>query len=186
MTPDDSRTRYLVWPERQRTPAVELPDGYSIRTYRSEDRDALASLLDGGWDIADHELQQFIDHVLPRGLFLVETRDAGDLVGAVGAVHNPDGGRHYFPFGGEIGYLYVADAHRRRGLGRALASAATRRLDDAGYTSIRVGTRSPGAALLFLNLAFRPFSPTPADVGSWRAVYDELGLPFDPDRVVTP
>lgn len=185
MHPDVADTRYLVWPEHQRPPSVALPDGYAMRTYR-DDRDALHGLLNQHWTLDDEELQDFVDHVLPNGLFLVETRDSGDLVGAVGAVHNPDAGGHYFPFGGEIGYLYVAEGHRRRGLGYALASAATRRLDSAGYTSIRAATQNPIAVLLFLNLAYRPFAADSADAGSWRAIYDELGIPFDRDRVVTP
>lgn len=186
MTPDVADARYLVWPERQRPPSVELPDDYAIRTYQQDDRDALLDLLQAHWPLTDDELQDYLDHILPNGLFLVETRDHGELVGAAGAVHNPDGGDQYFPFGGEVGYLYVAESHRRQGIGYALASAATRRLDAAGYTSIRAGTQNPIAVLLFLNLAYQPFAPSSDAAGSWRPVYDELGIPFDRDRVVTP
>lgn len=186
MSPDVADTRYLVWPERQRPPSVDVPDGYAMRTYQQDDRDALRDLLEGYWPISDDDLQEYIDHVLPNGLFLVETRDTGDLVGAVGAVHNPEAESHYFPFGGEVDYLYVAEDHRRQGLGYALASAATRRLDAAGYTSIRAGTQNPIAVVLFLNLAYRPFAATEDAAGGWRPIYDELGIPFDRNRVVTP
>lgn len=186
MNPDVADTRYLVWPERQRPPSVDLPDGYSMRTYREDDHAAMLGLLQAHWPISDDELQDYVDHALPNGLFLVETRANGELVGAAGALHNPDAGDHYFPFGGEVGYLYVAEGHRRQGIGYALASAATRRLDSAGYTSIRAGTQNPIAVLLFLNLAYHPFSPSQDAVGAWRPVYDDLGLPFDRDRVVTP
>lgn len=185
MTPDVPETRYLVWPERQRPPAVDVPDGYAMRTYREDDRDALQALLQSEWQLDDHALQEFIDHVLPNGLFLAETRTTGELVGTAAAVHNPEGSQHYFPFGGEVAYLYVDEEHRRQGLGRALTAAATRRLDSAGYTSIRAGTQNPAAVLLFLDLAFLPFSPHEDDIGAWRQIYDELGLPFDRDRVVT-
>lgn len=181
-----TETRYLVWPERQRPPAVDLPDGYALRAYTPHDRDVLVGLLREHWAFDDDLFQEYLDRVLPRGLFLVETRSAGNLVGTVGAIHNPDAGRHYFPFGGEVAYLYVRREHRRQGIGRALTAAAVRRLDAAGYTSIRVGTRNPNAILLFLDLAFEPFSVDQTDVGAWRTIYDELGLPFDRDRVVTP
>lgn len=186
MSPDLAEPYYLVWPERQRPPSVDLPDDYSIRTYREDDRDAVRDLLQSHWSLSDADLQDYLDHVLPNGLFLLETREHGDLVGTAGAVHNPDAGTHYFPFGGEVGYLYVAEGHRRQGLGYALASAATRHLEGAGYTSIRAGTQNPTAVLLFLNLAYRPFSSSREAAPNWRSVYDELGIPFDPDRVVTP
>lgn len=186
MDADVAETRYLVWPERQRPPSVELPDRYSLRTYREDDHAALMGLLREHWALDESSFQDFIDQVLPSGLFLVETRTHGELVGTAAAIHNPNGSRHYFPFGGEIAYLYVTEGHRRAGVGRALSAAATRRLTDAGYTSIRAGTRNPAAVLLFLDLGFRPFSRSPEEVGAWRSIYDELGLPFDRDRVVTP
>lgn len=186
MSPDVAETYYLVWPERQRPPSIELPERYSMRSYRQDDRTALHELLQEHWSLPVEAFQDYVDHVLPNGLFLVETRDHGDLVGTVGAVHNPDAGDHYFPFGGEVGYLYVDPAHRQQGIGYALASAATRRLDSAGYTSIRVATQNQIGVLLFLNLAYRPFSRSSETAGAWRAVYDELGIPFDPARVVTP
>lgn len=186
MNADVAETRYLVWPERQRPPSVDLPTEYSLRTYRQDDRDALQRLLREHWDLDETQFQTYLDRVLPSGLFLVETRESGDLVGTAGAIHNPKASRHRFPFGSEIAYLYVDENHRRRGLGRAMSAAATRRLIDAGYTSIRAGTTNPAAVLLFLDLAYRPFARSSDAVGLWRTIYDELGLPFDRDRVVTP
>lgn len=186
MSADVTDTRYLVWPERQRPPSVDLPAEYSLRTYREDDRAALLGLLRQHWELGTNLFQTYLDRVLPNGLFLVETRESGDLVGTTAAIHNPDASTHHFQFGGEIAYLYVDANHRRNGLGRAMSAAATRRLIDAGYTSIRAGTTNPAAVLLFLDLAFRPFARSSDAVGSWRTIYDELGLPFDRDRVVTP
>jgi mycothiol synthase len=180
-------TRYLVWPEGLRPPDVEVPGRYALRTSRlsGSDRDAVETLLDAaGWDDAD--VEWFRDRVLPKGGFVAIQRATNAVVGTCAAIHNPDAGAHHFPFGGELAYLAVDPEHRRRGLGRALSAAATRRLLEAGYESIRVGVapdRLPALAL-YLNAGFTPYLLDDEDVGRWRDVFDRLGLPFDPEHCV--
>lgn len=130
------------------------------------------------------DVDSFRDAVLPKGCFVDVERATNAVVGTCSATHNPNAGEHHFPFGGELASLAVGPEHRRRGLGRALSAAATRRLLDAGYDSIRVGVapdRLP-ALSLFLNVGFAPCLLEDGDVGRWRDVFDELGLPFDPER----
>jgi ribosomal protein S18 acetylase RimI-like enzyme len=180
-------TRYLVWPQGLRPPDVEVPEKYALRASRltGSDRDAVETLHEeAGWH--DIDVDEFRDRALPNGYFVAVERATNAVVGTCTAIHNPDAGAHHFPFGAELAYLAVEPEHRRRGLGRALVAAATRRLLDAGYDSIRVGVaadRLPALAL-YLNAGFAPCLLDDEDVGHWRDVFDRLGLPFDPERCV--
>ncbi|MFB6269719.1 MAG: N-acetyltransferase family protein [Halobacterium sp.] len=186
---DADATRYLVWPEGLRPPDVDVPEGYALRTSRLDgrDRDAVADLLEGeGCPADDDHLAAFRDRVLPSGCFVAVERATNAVVGTCAATHNPDAGRHHFPFGGEVACLVVDPHYRREGLGRALAAAATRRLLEAGYDSVRAGVdpERTAALSLFLNAGYAPFLLSEADVGRWRDVFDALGLPFDRKRCV--
>lgn len=226
---------YLVWPPSRLDdpprPAAgprsefgspgSLPDGYRLRTYREGDRGGLTRLIrDEGWQFDADERADYLDRVLPRGLFFVEVADPdavaagdeggaasgsgrptgranrdgggdrrgvpevreGDLVATAGALHDPGGDAHYFPFGGSVGYVVVAPAHRERGLGRSVAGAAVRRLLDAGYRSVRVGTepRRLPAIALYLSLGFVPFRHDERAIERWERIHARLDRPFDP------
>lgn len=195
-------TRYLAWPEGLRPPDVDVPDEYALRTTRLADRDrrTVAALLDTYQDTAgDERADALRDYVLPNGWFVAVERATNAVVGTVSAVHDPgdevgtrplsedrDATDHYFPFGGAVCSLVVSPAHRREGLGCALAAAATRRLLDAGYDSVRVGVdpENLAAAALFVHAGFAPAVLSSGDVGRWRDVFDALGVPFDPERCV--
>lgn len=190
-TRGDGGTLYLLWPEGLRPPTVEMPEGYALRTSRlaGRDREAFGDLLDAaGWSVDESGVDEFRERVLPNGSFVAVERATNAVVGTGSAIHNPDAGSHYFPFGGELAYLVVAPGHRREGLGRALAAAATRRLLDAGYDSVRVGVDPDRTAALslYLNAGYAPCLLADGDVGRWRDVYDALGLPFDRERCVRP
>lgn len=202
-------TLYLLWPDGLRPPEVDVPEGYALRTSRltGRDRDAVEELLaaggracedgdggegDGGdssdGTAAGADVEAFRDRVLPNGAFVAVERATNAVVGTCSAVHHPDAGEYRFPFGGALAYLVVDPAHRREGLGRALAAAATRRLLDAGYDSVRVGVEPDQlpALALYLNAGYAPCVLEGGDVGRWRDVFDRLGLPFDPERCVRP
>lgn len=182
-------TLYLLWPDGLRPPDVDVPDGYALRASRlaGRDREAVADLLTaGGWSVGADRFEEFRDRALPNGAFVAVERATNAVVGTCAAVHNPNAGGHRFPFGGELAYLVVAPEHRREGLGRALAAAATRRLLDAGYDSVRVGVDAnrTAALSLCLNAGFAPCLLGDGGVGRWRDVFDALGLPFDRQRCV--
>lgn len=187
---------YLVWPRGLRPPEVSVPDGYALRTVRGGegDRDRVRELLATECRVGPDVECELFDRVLPNGLFFAveEGREArragiGDAVGTCAALHNPDGGDHYFPFGGELAALVVQEGYRRQGIGQALAAASVRRFRDAGYRSIRteVDPEQLPAVRLLLNLGFRPFAVDETAVGRWRRAYDRLGLVFDPESCVS-
>lgn len=189
MSERDASTLSLLWPDGLRPPAVDVPDGYALRTSQlaGRDRDAVVDLLSAaGWSVGTDRVDEFRDAVLPNGCFVAVERATNVVVGTCSAVHNPDSGDHHFPFGGELDFLVVDPEHRREGLGRALAAAATRRLLDAGYDSVRVDVAADrrAALWLFLNAGFAPCLLADEDVGRWRDVFDALGLPFDRERCV--
>jgi len=61
----------------------------------------------------------------------------------------------------EMKRLYVRDAHRGKGLGRALAEAAIRAAREAGCTRIVLDTlpKMREAQVLYQTLGFRPIAP---------------------------
>jgi len=171
-----------TWPRGLRPPTVSMPDGYALRTtdLAGDDADAVAALVGEG-TVADYR-----NRALPSGWFVAVERATNRVVGTCAALHDPDGEAADFPFGGRVGALFVDPEHRNRGVGRALAAAATGRLLDAGYDSVRV--RAPASATPALHVAvtadYAPCVLEDGDVGRWRSVFDDLGLPFDPSQCV--
>jgi mycothiol synthase len=161
-----------------------MPVGYTLRTYRECDEPSLLNLLGSDDEsMTEKEWHQYRNMLLPNGLFLVEANHSSDLVGTAGAVHNPNPGRYYFPFGGELGYLMVARDHRKQGLGVAVCAAVVGRFLSAGYENIRVCVqehRLP-AIRLYLNLGFQPFLHSTQVEKRWLRVCELLSVSYKPD-----
>jgi mycothiol synthase len=160
-----------------------LPTGYALRVYQDADDQQLLDLLSSdGEPMGEAGWQEYRNKLLPNGLFLIEDLRDARLIATAGAVHNPNPGRYYFPFGGELGYLIVAQDRRRQGLGTAVCSAVVRRLRSAGYENIRVCVqehRLP-AIRTYLQLGFEPFLHSVEVEQRWQRVFDTLNLPFTP------
>ena len=176
---------YMLWRGDMRDVSESrVAAGYTLRTYRDDDNQNLLELLGSDGETMDQSAwQQYRDMLLPNGLFLVQDR-FNSLVATAGAVHNPNPGRHYFPFGGELGYLIVAQTHRQCGLGRAVCLAVVRRLLSAGYDSIRVCVqehREP-AIRTYLNIEFEPFLHSPEIEERWKRICEQLQIDFTPER----
>jgi mycothiol synthase len=176
---------YMLWPRHllSRPPDVDLPSGYAVRPYQDGDEAAYRALLStDGWSMTDPQWDDYRDRLLPNGLFLIVHAGRGALVATAGAIHNPNPGRYYFPFGGELGMLTVRPDHRGRGLGRAASALAVRRLLAAGYESIRVGVqgfRLP-ALKTYLKLGFVPFLHHDGLPPRWQRICEQLDWPYTP------
>ena len=70
--------------------------------------------------MTDAYWQDYLERVLPHGLFMLWHTTSNAAVATAGAIHNPRGSRYYFPFGGELAYLIVHPEHRGHGLGIVL------------------------------------------------------------------
>jgi mycothiol synthase len=176
---------YLLWPRLKRDVAESyVAQGYALRTYcESDDRRLLELQGIDGEPMSEHAWRQYRDGLLPKGLFVMEHVTSARLVATAGAVHNPNPGRYYFPFGGEVGYLIVAPEHRRRGLGAAVCAAAVSRLLAAGYENIRVCVqehRLP-AIRTYLRLGFEPFLHSAEVEQRWQRVAALIGWRFTPE-----
>jgi mycothiol synthase len=132
----------------------------------------------------EQEWKDYKDRMLPGGLFLIIHSRTGSLAATAGATHNPNPGRYYFPFGGELGYLIVHPVHRGKQLGRAVSALVVQRFISAGYENIRVcvqGFRAP-AIKTYLKLGFVPFLYKDDICLRWQRICEQLDWPFEPDK----
>jgi mycothiol synthase len=130
------------------------------------------------------EWMSYKDKLLPDGLFLIDHIDTKRLVATAGAVHNPNPGRYYFPFGGELGYLMVHPQHRKQGLGQIISWMVVQRLLSAGYKSIRVGVQGFRLAAIktYLKVGFVPFLYQEDLYLKWERICEQIDWPYVPDK----
>jgi mycothiol synthase len=178
---------YMLWPRHRLAEprGVEVPLGYTLRTYAVGDEAAYRQLLAvEHWSLTEVQWEDYMDRLLPNGLFLLFHGASQTLVTTAGAVHNPRAGRYYFPFGGELAYLVVHPAYRGRGLGQFASACVVRRLLAAGYECIRVGVQGfrLTAIKTYLKLGFVPFLHQEDLFGRWERICDRLGWPYTPEE----
>jgi mycothiol synthase len=178
---------YLILrPQPSSSPhALRHPSDYALRAYQQNDEQLLGELLSTeGWTMSASDWQDYQDRIVPNGLFLLWNEPTNRLVGTAGAIHNPRGGRYYFPSGGQLAYLVVHPAYRGRGLGTLLIAHVIHRLQFAHYTNIWTGVqgfRLP-AIKRYIDLGFLPLLHQPQLTERWQRIYNQLGRPFTPDQ----
>lgn len=182
-------TLFMLWPKPDLhiPPTITMPPGYELRPYRPGDESAwLAIQAHNEYSDSSHdlkrELHDYMDVLLPRGLFFVIHTESGQAVATAGAVHNTRGGM--FPFGGELAWVATTPPHRRRGLGRAVSAAATTRLIEAGYDSIRLGVEDERLAALrvYLKMGYQPYLYTAEIATRWQAICARIDWPYTPNK----
>ena len=179
-------TLFVLWPKRllASPPPINLLPGYGLRTYRRGDEDVWLDLCSSvGWREDEGSWRRYASMIIPEGLFFVDSDD-GEIVGTAGATNNSRDGM--FPDGGEVGDLAVRPSHRGNGLGAALTAAATGRLIEGGYASVRAGigpdlsipngTADENTAALrtYLNMGYVPLIYSGASLSRWRAILDSI------------
>ncbi|MHA8057422.1 GNAT family N-acetyltransferase [Aquirufa nivalisilvae] len=133
-----------------------LPEGYLLRTFQQGDEEMLSKLyLESGFSFSKNQFPELFSACLPNGCFVVEHIETKDLVATMMARHHSS---KDYPFGGRIDWLASSPHHRLKGLGNICASAASKRLLEAGYSNIWVTTDDfrLGAIKIFTSLGFRP------------------------------
>jgi mycothiol synthase len=172
---------YMVWPVN-RLPAVPVPavpSGYVVRQCYEPDLSGVRAVIDADGPIGDRAWDSFQDRIVPGGAFLIAEAASGRPVATASASHNPRATRHYFPFGGEVGYVAVDPGHRGKGLGPAVVALAVARLIEAGYRHIFVGVqgwRLP-AVKCYLRLGFVPLLHADGLLPRWRRICEQIAWP---------
>ena len=183
MSENESYTQLqMVWPEHllNAPPAVRLPPGYTLRTYRQGDEPRFYKVMElagwPGWD--DEKLQPWLARILPDGWFMVIHEESSQIVATAMALHS-----EVYPSGGELGWLACDPAHPGKGLGMAVSAAVTTRFIDAGYRNIHLYTEHWRLAALkiYLKLGYIPFLYTPEMPERWRVICAQLQWPFTPE-----
>jgi len=172
----------MVWPEHllDTPPAVRLPPGYTLRTYRRGDEPRFYEVMElagwVGWN--DEKLRPWRSRILPEGWFMAIHGESNEIVATAMALHSK-----VYPSGGELGWLACDPAHTGKGLGMAVSAAVTARFIDAGYRNIHLYTedwRLP-ALKTYLKLGYIPFLYTPEMWERWKAICAQLQWPFTPE-----
>ena len=178
---------YLLWPGHRLSvpPRADNVAGYRSRNYAAGDDGALRRLLgQENWVATDEAWRDYKDRILPNGLFLILHAGTGTPVATPGAVHNPNPGRYYFPFGGELGNLIVHPEHRGKQLGRLASALVVGRFILAGYESIRVSVQGfrLAAVKTYLRLGFVPFLHAEDVRLRWGRICEQVGWPCEAER----
>ncbi len=177
-----SKQLQMVWPEHQldAPPAVVLPDGYTLRSYRPQDELRFFRVMElAGWPGWSHAvLQHWLPRILPEGWFMAVHEESNEIVATAMALDSK-----VYQNGGELAWLAGDPAHAGKGLGMAVSAAVTSRFIDAGYLNIHLYTedyRLP-ALKTYLKLGYIPFLYTPEMPERWRKICAQLQWPFTPE-----
>jgi len=125
-------------------PAVELPDGVTLRAFRpGADDDAWLALNarafadhpeQGSWTATDLAARLAEDWFDPEGFLLAQDRDGALVAFHWTKVHGGDGSHGHDPIG-EVYVVGVDPGSQGRGLGRAVTLAGLHRLHEAGLAT---------------------------------------------------
>lgn len=187
--PDESSlpAPYMLWPTAPLAAPrhILLPAGYEFRPYRAGDERSLYPLFEQeGWPMTDTHWQEYLERVLPQGLFILWHTVSNTAIATAGAIHNPRGSRYYFPFGGELAYLIVHPEHCGHGLGMLLSSRVVQHLLSLGYEHIWTGVQGFRLAAIktYLKVGFVPLLHQDDLPERWQRICMQLEWPYTPER----
>jgi GNAT superfamily N-acetyltransferase len=118
-----------------------------IRPVRTSDRDRVAEITADVWEGRDYIARVFDEWVSDPGAWFQAAEVEGELVGV----------QRLRPIAADVVWyegLRVASAHRRRGLARAMLTAAVAQARGLGFKTFRLATANPDAIALFRSAGF--------------------------------
>lgn len=166
----------MVWAGTERPAKIELPEGYSVRSFRKGDEEKYATLLNnkdlGYWTV--DRLDSILSNPLsPDGVYFVTYGD--ELVAA--ACSQDHGVDARGKLVGECGWVAGDPAHSGKGIGMAVCAAVVNHLLDRGYDEIFLLTdhwRYP-AIKTYLKLGFEPRRDGADDRYLWKKICERFG-----------
>lgn len=154
----------------------EIPQGYTLRTYKPEDLDSYCRLrIAAGfseWNAT--AFANYASCLIPNGLMVVEAPD-GELAASASAEINT---KTLWPYNGNLGWVACNPEHRGKKLGKAVVAAAMRRLLLYGFKRISLSTddyRIPALAT-YLKLGWIPYITEPDMPERWNAIAKTLSM----------
>ena len=167
--------KMYFFPEADRIPQLEVPDGFEIRQLRSgEERQYLALRTMSGfseWDMA--KLREYQSGPAKRIMVLVD-KSTGTLAQAASAESFTEEGT------GQFGWLLSNPDYRGRGLGRPISIATMQALKEEGFRRFVIFTddfRVP-ALRIYLKLGWHPVYHAEDMEARWKAIGEKLGIPM--------
>jgi len=176
---------HMVWPEHllDAPPPVQLPSGYSLRTYQPGDEPRFFKVMElAGWPGWNAEkLRPWRERILPQGWFMVVHNASSGIVATAMAFRDR---LEFGCQGGEIGWVACIPGHRGKGLGMTVSAVATTRLIEGGYHHIHLYTEDWRLAALkiYLKLGYIPFLYAPDMLERWRTICTQIQWPFTPEK----
>lgn len=166
----------MTRPTLDELPAVELPDGYTLGTYRPGDGAAWAAIITESFQRQDDPFD--FDRTMraspayrPQRVFFI--RHGDQPVATASAWRAPA----LFPDGGVVHYVGALEAHRGRRLGYQVSLATLHRMRDEGLARAWLQTDDPRLAAIniYLTLGFVPWLVHENQRGRWRTIFTQLG-----------
>jgi len=164
-------------------PQYELPEGYSIRTFKAGEGPVWAGIgaaagtlpnLGNAQEQFDKEFAEPVDDMESRCFFIVEN-ESHRAVGTAMAWYDPN--FHGEPHG-RVHWVSIIPEFQGKGLAKPLMTAVLNRLAQSHNKAV-LGTqtfRKP-AVRLYLDLGFRPFLKNPTCPQAWKDLAEELKHP---------
>ena len=158
-------------------PAVQMPPGYQLRTYRPGDEQAWADIMNragmGSWNVEKARAELFASpRFVPQGCFLATCHEV-PVSAATAFLEDPPNN--------EVGQLHMVATrpeHRGRGLARQCSLAVVHFFSGRGFREVYLLTDDFRLAALkmYLTMGFQPSYYQGAGEERWAPIRRSLGL----------
>ena len=156
-------------------PAIQVPKGYELRTYRPGDDQAWCDIMEGNVG-RDWTKEKFVEKMSSDPRFTADslffaTLDSQPVASACAWRQKVEE-----KVIGDVHMVGVVEAHRRRGLGHLVNTAVLVRLKEIGYQKAHLKTddwRIP-AINSYLKIGFEPLNTHISHAERWEVILEKI------------